>query len=190
MAYKQFYLLPIVTIGNNRDFKYMRTRQNLTGFPNYSGMDYGIEAQGLMVFTAELVDHNLLTANADVFQFPVDLTLSVAANELQGLRDELNSRGFASQYITSPEPYSGVVRNIAKNCLVNQRFQGLFQTSILDGGALTDKLSDIPQAKRDEINIVSDEYKVARNNALPLEAHLTSLLESIVKKPMIGGVEL
>ena len=195
MAYKQFYLIPIETVNGERKFKYMRTQLDQSGFTNYTGMDYGARPQGVLCFNAEQVDHDSLSSNQDVYQFPLDLSQDVAANELQSLRVELNSRGFSSLWVTSPAPYGGVVRNVAKSCLVVQHVQ--IDNSDLFGADLDQNGNSLSQEKRDQIERVSGIYGVAINHAQNLEVTMKNIMEAVPtvdprsKRPLaIFGINL
>jgi hypothetical protein len=161
----------------DRRFKYMRTQATPVGYGEYSGCDYGVRNQGIMCVNAEQIVHDDLASKPDVFQFPVDLTGDVPANELQPLRNELNSRGYPSLWVTSPAPYQGVVRNIVKACQVLQTVQRY--NSDLFGDDLSARGIDLSLEKRAQIQSVASHYGATIDNSNSLEITLKDLMESV-----------
>ena len=162
---------------NDHRFAYMWTQINPVGYHNYAGYFYGSRNQGILCFEAEQAAHDDLVSKSDVFQFPIDLSLDVAANELQPLRNELRARGYPSLWVTSPGPYQGVIRNIVKSCIVLEHVYSL--RSDLFGDDLDVPGSSLSSEKRLQLDRIAGYYKTTINHNVNLEVTMTSLMERV-----------
>jgi len=140
----RFYLLPIIMIGMSRGPAYFAWRLQPDGIQSpWSMMDYGFSPYALLVakdITQE--DHDFLTAQSDVFAFPVDLTEPVSQT-VQAFFEGVN---LPTDWMTPATTYQELMRQTAGMFVFNQRYMGIAAAetgelhSIFDNATLSTRL--------------------------------------------------
>jgi hypothetical protein len=161
----RFYILPVEEYISPagrlyRGPKYLQWRFG-TGIvvDNWSMKDYGLEATAVVAVDGVQTDHDYLSGQPDVYQFPETLTTSLSPSDISEISGRLEASFVPSDWITPSDTFETCLRTILGMFMSMQRYHGITGQSIFESGiALNTQYRNWPQQEQDAFSQIWMEF--------------------------------
>lgn len=191
----RFYLLPVQVVidnGVHRGPMYLKWSWNPDGLDvRWSLKDYGMIDQGVVAVDAVQADHDSLAVQADVYQFPTDLDLSMGAQERAVLTSFLEGIAVPADWLSPQDTFRTALRTITGMYLSMQRLTAITRIDPISAGLqLNDQFGTLPQLWQDAILQTYDDLdydsSVVRDN-WTLRIILKNTADQWGERPILFG---
>ena len=193
----RFYLLPVqvVMVGDQkyRGPAYLKWRMNPTGLDvPWSLKDYGTIDLGSVAVDGTAENHAYLAAQANVYQFPANLDVTMTSAQRSTLSAYLEARAVPGTWIAARDTFRTALRTVTAMFLFMQRLTHTAGgTSPLDWGvALNTQWRNLSAQQREWISsaFVSLEYSTASiGNTSTMRAIIKDASEQFGSREILFG---
>jgi hypothetical protein len=194
----RYYVLPIErsTDGNGRGPKYFEWRRDpdppgLTS--PWSMIDYGLIDQAVLVSDITDPDRTSLVAQADVYEFPLDLDANMTQQQQSTLTTFLETKVIPAQWLSGTQTFRSVLRTITGVFLYIQRISGILGVDpmTISGVTLNTQYRNLPAdfsaALSQAASDLDYDFSGVRNNTT-LRNILKSMADQWGARPIYMGM--
>jgi hypothetical protein len=147
----RFYIVP--KIGDGLTFETPFRPKYITdlGVP-WSAMDYGKETTMLVGAEVTGAQNTSISANLDVTAIPAALDSNLSAGAVTVVQNALENLKMPGAWVSTSSTYRQVVGNVARMCLLMQRFDGLNASTFFQSGITLDtRINQLTTNQRDKL---------------------------------------
>jgi len=112
----------------------------------FAGMDYGFQPLYLVAADLPGATDSAITANSDVFAFPVDLNPTLTSGQVNSARSALEAVFIPAQTLSPQDTWRGAARMVAGMFQFMQRLQNIWGNTVVltDGAQLNVQFGSLP----------------------------------------------
>lgn len=124
-------------------------------------------------------DHATYDADAGVLFLTADLTATLTAGQVTGVRNRLAARNLPSAWVDTTDAWSQIIKRIYGFIQCIQRYYGETSNSLNVGVPVTTLVSSLPQAVQDKFDVVAATFP---SGPLPAVKRATDTMETLLMR--------
>jgi hypothetical protein len=153
----RYYILPTITVGGRRGPKYFHFGGPGGDSPGidcvWSMKDYGSIDEAVLAADISDTDHATVSANMDVYSFPINLDTTMALAERSAANTFFEAHGIPGDWLKQGDTFRGVLRIVTAMFLYLQRVLALigYPADPYAGLTLNTQYRNIPNPLHDAL---------------------------------------